>query len=73
MAQIKTLLPRGSGQEWNITKIHELLHIIEDMLRNGAMKNGHTGPQEHAHITTVKNPAETVQKRRPVFDNQTAN
>ena len=54
----------------NIPKIHEQLHVAENIELYGAHRNVHTGPQEHNHIQNVKHPARGRQKRKALFDLQ---
>ena len=35
-------LPRSTGQNWNISKIHEQLHVAENIEYFGAHQNAHT-------------------------------
>ena len=58
------LWPRSAGHGWNKPKFHEQLHVPDDIERNGAPSNTHTGPTEHNHIFQVKRPSRTTQRRR---------
>ena len=62
--------PRVRGQGWEKAKIHEQLHVPDDIERNGAPQGSHTGPTEHNHIRLVKRPAKGTQQRAEVFDRQ---
>ena len=64
------LWPRVKGQGWEKAKIHEQLHVPDDIHRNGAPQGSHTGPTEHNHIRLVKRPAKGTQQRAEVFDRQ---
>ena len=68
MKEIITLLPRTTGQHWEIVKIHEQLHVILNILFYGAHRNVHTGPQEHNHIQNTKKPSKQVQRNKRTFD-----
>lgn len=70
--QLKSLWPRTSGNEWDLPKFHEQLHVPEDIHRFGAPRGTHTGPTEHNHIALVKRPATTAQRQRAVLDHQIA-
>ena len=50
MLQLNRLLPRKDGSGWNITKVHELLHIADDIEYFGSLANTNTSPQENNHI-----------------------
>ena len=63
---------RTKGQGWAKAKIHEQLHVPDDIERNGAPQWSHTGPTEHNHIAHVKRPFQVTQKRRDVLDQQIA-
>ena len=54
----------------NIPKIHEQLHVAENIELYGAHRNVHTGPQEHNHIENVKRPGRQSQKCKALFDLQ---
>ena len=62
--------PRAKGQGWGKAKIHEQLHVPNDIERNGAPQGSHAGPTEHNHIRLVKRPAKGTQQRAEVFDRQ---
>ena len=36
LQRIISLWPREIGQKWNLAKVHEQLHTINDILQNGA-------------------------------------
>ena len=67
------LMPRSEGNAWAIPKIHEQLHIAENINIYGAHKNVHTGPQEHNHIENSKKPCKQIQQNKSVLDWQLAN
>ncbi len=68
--RILMLYPREVGQGWMKPKFHEQLHVIDDIDRNGAHRNYHSGPTEHNHIRHVKKPARNAQKVRATLDKQ---
>ena len=72
LKKIKQLWPRFTGQQWDLPKFHEQLHVPDDINRNGAPKGSHTGPTEHNHIVHIKNPSKTTQGRRETLDHQIA-
>src|SRR5687767_7488227 len=57
--QIIKLMPRNTGNGWDIPKLHELLHIVMNIVLFGAACNVHTGPQEHNHIMNTKKNKQT--------------
>ena len=56
-----------------MAKFHEQLHVPDDIERNGAPINTHTGPTEHNHIIFIKNPARRTQRRQANLDKSIAN
>jgi hypothetical protein len=70
LRELIQLWPRVRGQGWEKAKIHEQLHVPDDIERNGAPQGSHTGPTEHNHIRLVKRPAKGTQQRAKVFDRQ---
>ena len=73
MAGLMKLLPRVTGSKWNLTKVHELLHMIFDMLRFGSPSNTHSGTSEKNHKQFAVIPLQTAQFQRSTFDWQVAN
>ena len=73
LIELNRLWPRMKGQGWAKAKFHEQLHVPDDIERNGAPMNTHTGPTEHNHIEFVKNPARRTQRRQDELDKQIAN
>ena len=69
---MKSIWPRTKGQEWNIAKFHEQLHVIDDIIQNGPPAGSHSGRAEHNHIDFVKRPSERTQKRKKYLDSQIA-
>lgn len=72
LQSIIKLMPRSTGQSWYISKIHEQLHVAENIKYFGAHQNVHTGPQEHNHIENTKKPSKLVQRRKSTLDLQLA-
>ena len=70
LRELISLWPRSRGQGWEKAKIHEQLHVPDDIERNGAPQGSHTGPTEHNHIRLVKHPTKGTQQRAEVFDRQ---
>lgn len=73
LSQIIKYLPRSKGNNWEVTKIHEQLHVAENILLFGAHRNVHTGPQEHNHIENTKKPSKQVQCKKNLLDWQLGN
>ena len=67
LQSIIKLMPRSSGQNWEIAKIHEQLHVAENIKYFGAHQNVHTGPQEHNHIENTKKPSKLVQRKKKLW------
>ena len=72
LTTLKKVLDRTKGEGMRITKFHQMLHVIFDMLRFGAAKGYHGGPCESNAKTDAKQPAQNTQKRRSNFDEQVA-
>ena len=72
LKSIIKLMPRSTGQNWDICKIHEQLHVAENIEYFGAHQNVHTGPQEHNHIENTKKPSRLVQRNKKSLDLQLA-
>ena len=70
LRELIRLWPRVRGQGWEKAKIHEQLHVPDDIERNGAPQGSHTGPTEHNHIWLVKRPAKGTQQRAELLDRQ---
>jgi hypothetical protein len=64
LRQIIHLMPRTTGNNWEIAKMHEQLHVAENIYLFGAHRNVHTGPQEHNHIENTKKPSHQVQRKK---------
>ena len=67
------MVPRTDRQSWELAKIHEQLHVAENIQLYGAHENVHTGPQEHNHIENTKKPSKQVQRRKTILDWQLVN
>ena len=64
LKSIITLFPRSTRQNWEVAKVHEQLHVAQNIKYFGAHQNVHTGPQEHNHIANTKKPSKLVQRRK---------
>ena len=67
LQRIISLWPREIGQKWNLAKVHEQLHMINDILQNGAPAGFFGGPPEHFLIYVVKNPSIRTQNKNCVL------
>jgi hypothetical protein len=73
LTMIKVHAPRKEDTNgWNITKFHEMLHVVDDINRFGSPKNTDAGPCESNHKVLAKKPGRLSQKRHAVFDKQVA-
>jgi hypothetical protein len=70
LQELIRLWPGLRGQGWELAKIHEQLHVPDDIERNGAPQGSHTGPNKHNHIQLVKRPARGTQQQAEVLDQQ---
>jgi hypothetical protein len=73
LRDLQKLWPCQSGQGCEKPKNYEQLHVPDDIERNGAVQNYHTGPTEHNHIFHVKQLAPATQRQRETLDQQIAN
>ena len=73
LQEIILLMPQTTKNQWAISKIHEQMHVTENMWYYGAHNNVHTGPQEHNHIKNTKCPSNQVQRNKDTFDFQLGN
>ena len=71
--KLNELMPRVDGQGWNITKVHELLHIIFDISEYGAHNNVNSDKCESSHKELIKKPAKQAQRRESTLDQSLAN
>ena len=62
LRELIRLWPRTKGQGWAKAKIHEQLHVPDDIEWNRAPQGSHTGPTEHNHIAHVKRPFQVTKK-----------
>ena len=60
-------LPRGEGNGWALSKIHELLHVPMFITWLGAPMNYHTGACEHNHKYLAKRPGRRAAKNHKTF------
>ena len=70
---ICTKFERTSGQGWNLSKMHELLHVTRLINMFGAPSNYDAGPGERMHKDFAKKPGRASQKRHETFTFQAAN
>ena len=70
LVELMKLWPRDSGQGWEKAKIHEQLHVPDDIERNGSPQGWHSGPTENNHISSFKNYASQTNRRRETLDAQ---
>ena len=68
--ELMVLWPRDTGQGWEKAKVHEQLHVPDDIERNGAPQGWHSGPTENNHIASVKNYASQMDRHRETLDHQ---
>ena len=68
----KTTLNRQEGNQMKIIKFHLPLHFADDILRFGSMANFDSSIGESHHKVFAKKPAKNTQRRKEVFEEQTA-
>jgi hypothetical protein len=69
---LKTNFQRESKHNWNISKIHDLLHIPWTIKMFGSPANYDSSACERMHKQTAKQPGRRCQKRHETFDKQAA-
>jgi hypothetical protein len=63
---------RSSAQGWNISKMHELLHVCKFIELYGAPANYDSSASERLHKDVAKKPGRRSQKRHETFNHQCA-
>ena len=66
-----TNFPRKKGQGWNVSKLHEQLHVPDDIERNGPPSVTFSGVVERQHVTAKQHCGRT-RKNRETLDKETA-
>ena len=69
---VKATLDRKEGNQMKIIKFHLPLHFADDILRFGSMANYDSGVGESHHKEFAKKTANNTQRRKDVFELQTA-
>jgi hypothetical protein len=69
---VKNTIARTDGNQMKIIKFHLPLHFAEDMIRFGSMANYDSGIGELHHKNFAKKPAKNTQRRKNIFEYQTA-
>ena len=59
-------------QGWNISKMHDLLHVVRFIDMFGSPSNYDSGPSESLHKDVAKKPGRASQKRHQTFTQQAA-
>jgi hypothetical protein len=72
MNTLKNIFNRQQGNGMKIIKFHLMSHFAHDILRFGSMRNYDSSIGERHHATEVKEPARRTQRRKGVFEFQTA-
>lgn len=72
LVTIKETISRKEGCGMKIIKFHMINHFVDDIKRFGSMNNFDSSIGERNHITEVKQPAQKTQRRKNVFEQQTA-
>ena len=65
-------VPRKDGQAWRLAKFHEMLHLVDEIMKYGALREYAADRPEHNHIAKAKRPGRRAQKRHKTFERQTA-
>ena len=63
MDMCRNRIPTSKSDRWNVPKFHELLHIVQDMVRFGAPMNFCAQRPESLLIPAAKQPGRRAQKR----------
>ena len=70
MTMCSNYLPTTNSNRWNFPKLHELLHVVDDMSRFGAPTNFCAQRPESLLISAAKQPGRRAQKRHHGIDNE---
>jgi hypothetical protein len=70
MDHFSRTVDRQSGMGNKFVKFHLLLHLADDLKRNGVCQNTTTGPGEHRHISACKRPGKNTQRIAETFEPQ---
>ena len=73
LAYYKDTVNRLEGNGMKIIKFHLPLHFADDMLRFGSMSNYDSSIGELHHKDFAKKPSKNTQRRKEIFELQTAN
>ena len=65
-------LPRTKGNGWALSKMHDILHVPNDITRFGSPWNYNTGFCEHNHKYQAKIPGRKAAKRHATFTKSVA-
>ena len=72
MNYYKTTIDRKEGNQMKIIKYHLTLHFADDMFRFGSMANYDSSIGELHHKDFAKKPSKNTQRRKEIFEMQTA-
>jgi hypothetical protein len=72
MENYKNTVDRKEGNQMKIIKYHLPLHFADDMFRFGSMANYDSSIGELHHKDFAKKPSKTTQRRKEIFEIQTA-
>jgi hypothetical protein len=72
MDLFKRTIHRQTGMGCKFIKFHLLLHLADDLERNGSCQNTTSGPGESRHKIACKRPAKNTQRIAETFDEQVA-
>lgn len=72
MNYYKQTVKRKAGNQMKITKYHLTLHFADDMLKFGSMANYDSSIGELHHKDFAKKPSKNTQRRKEIFEMQTA-
>ena len=64
LALVFSIFPRKEGNNWNLSKVHELRHVSEFIKEYGVCRNWNTEVGEKIHKWHAKAPAANAQKRK---------
>ena len=69
---LTTKMPRNTGNNWKIIKLHYMLHYVDAAKRYGAPRNWDAERPEHFHIHVAKQFGRRAHQCRATFERSTA-
>ena len=72
MTMLVSKMPRHTGMQWKLLKLHHMLHHVPDATRYGCPCNWDSEIPEHNHLHMAKAPGRRAHKNHATFERQVA-